>query len=272
MAVWVGTSGYSYPDWVGRFYPPNTRPKDMLVHYSRQFPLVELNYTFYRTPTTAQLVRLAAQTPAGFQFLVKLPKTLSHDRKRDDLAAFRRAEEALQERARLLGLLCQFPQSTHYDREGRAWIEMLARELPGTPLAVEFRHHSWATPAVPSWLAEHGIDLVSVDVPDIRALYPRGLVSSGRRVYVRFHSRAAGNWYSSHGERYDYDYSEQQLMDWAKAIGPASEQGKDVFLLFNNCFDGRAAQNAQQMQAIIRRLSPHVLVSPPDEKRRTLFD
>src|SRR5262249_35196553 len=65
MQVWVGTSGYSYSDWVGGFYPAGTRSERMLGWYARLFPLVELNFTFYRMPTAEQLARLAEQTPAG---------------------------------------------------------------------------------------------------------------------------------------------------------------------------------------------------------------
>src|SRR5947207_1226571 len=79
MQVWIGTSGYSYSDWVGPFYPPGTRPNRMLRQYCQHFPLVELNFTFYRPPTPEILARLADQTPAGFQFLVKAPRSISHE-------------------------------------------------------------------------------------------------------------------------------------------------------------------------------------------------
>ena len=62
MKAWIGTSGYSYPDWVGGFYPPATRPNKMLAHYCRHFPLVELNFTFYRMPTASMLGRLAGSS------------------------------------------------------------------------------------------------------------------------------------------------------------------------------------------------------------------
>ena len=95
MQVWIGTSGYSYPDWVGDFYPAGTRDSQMLAHYCRHFPLVELNFTFYRPPTARMLGHLADKTPPGFQFLVKLPRTLSHDEDPRDLAGFRQAAERI---------------------------------------------------------------------------------------------------------------------------------------------------------------------------------
>src|SRR5258708_40218482 len=116
MHIWVGTSGYSYPDWVGPFYPAGTRSGRMLAHYCRHFPVVELNFTFYRPPTALMLVRIALQTPDGFQFLVKLPRLLSHERQLAALAPFPAAIMSLHEHGRLLGLLCHLPQSAQHDR------------------------------------------------------------------------------------------------------------------------------------------------------------
>jgi uncharacterized protein YecE (DUF72 family) len=98
MNAWIGTSGYSYPDWVGDFYPPGTRCTKMLAYYSRFFPLVELNFTFYRPPTRDVLLRLADSTPSPIQFLVKLPRSLSHEQRNDDLKSFSVAAATLHER------------------------------------------------------------------------------------------------------------------------------------------------------------------------------
>src|SRR5262249_10874418 len=150
--VWVGTCGYSYADWVGPFYPPGTRSPRMLPLYSLTFPLVELNFTFYRLPTAAALARLAEQTPDGFQFIVKLTRTLSHEQDAESVEPFREAAEELRRRVRLLGLLAQFPQSVHFTAANRQWVETLSRGLSGLSLAVEFRHRSWDRPEVPGWL------------------------------------------------------------------------------------------------------------------------
>ena len=91
MQVWIGTAGYSYEDWIGDFYPPETKPAQMLSRYCEVFPLVELNFTFYRPPTRSMLERLADKTPEGFQFLVKMPQTISHDESARDLPGFQHA-------------------------------------------------------------------------------------------------------------------------------------------------------------------------------------
>jgi uncharacterized protein YecE (DUF72 family) len=275
MQVWIGTSGYSYPDWVGPFYPPETRPNRMLAHYTRIFPLVELNFTFYRLPAVGQLARLGEQTPAGFQFLVKLPRTISHERRLDELLPFRRAVEELQQRGRLLGLLCQLPQSCHHDRAALGLLDTLAKELGSHGLAVEFRHHSWARPDVTAWLAERPLDLVAVDVPELPGLYPRGLVQSGPRLYIRFHSRSAANWYGSDKDRYDYDYSDAELMEWAERLQRAELPSVRAVLLFNNCQRSQAAQNARRMQQLLAGRGLELVEpfgTPPDVEQRLLFE
>jgi uncharacterized protein YecE (DUF72 family) len=261
--AWIGTSGYSYADWVGPFYPPGTKSPRMLALYSQSFPLVELNFTFYRMPTAATLARLADQTPAGFRFVVKLPRSLSHERDAAALSPFRSAVEELHRRGRLLGLLCQFPQSTHLGDATRAWVERLAETLRGLSLAVEFRHRSWVREDVPGWLSELGITPVSVDVPDLPGLYPRGLIVSGSRVYVRFHSRNAATWYKSSRGRYDYLYSEEELSEWVRALREHLAPLRDVLFLFNNCFEGRAIENARQLATLLRRIVPELSVMEP---------
>ena len=225
MDLWIGTSGYSYPDWVGGFYPAGTRSNRMLAYYARCFPLVELNFTFYRPPTPPMLVKLADQTPPGFRFLVKLPRTISHDQSPHDIDGFRQAALELHRRDRLSGLLCQLPQSVHDDRPARAWIETVGRALGDLGLAVEFRHRSWAGPETVAWMAELGLSVVAVDVPDLPGLYPRGWVQSGPVAYVRLHSRNKANWYRSDKERYNYRYDDAALMEWVEAAAAAADAG-----------------------------------------------
>ncbi len=252
MQIWTGTSGYSYRDWVGGFYPPGTRAPRMLQYYCGHFPLVELNFTFYRLPTPGMLTRLAEQTPPGFQFLVKLPRTLSHDKDPRELDAFRKAISAPAFVPHRLGLLCQLPQAAHDEPQHREWIERLARELSDNRLAIEFRHRSWFHAEVPDWLRAHKLDLVSVDVPDLPGLYPRGLVQSSSTVYVRFHSRSARNWYLSEKYRYDFNYSDDVLSEWIDDIGRIAQDADRVLLLFNNCKRSQAASNASRMQQLLR--------------------
>jgi uncharacterized protein YecE (DUF72 family) len=278
MYVWIGTSGYSYLDWVGSFYPEGTRPERMLGYYSRHFPLVELNFTFYRPPTRSMLLRLANKAPAGFQFLVKLPQVISHDESALELPGFRHAVEGLAQRGQLAGLLCQLPQATHCTRRACDWITTLAKELGHLHLAVELRHRSWARPGLPAWLAEKRVDLVAVDVPDLPGLFPRGPAQSTATVYVRLHSRHADRWYRSGEERYDYTYSDAEFGEWIDVLRQRAEEGgtERALFLFNNCARGQAAVNARRLQALLGTGAPHIHpVAPfvaPAPVQRTLFD
>jgi uncharacterized protein YecE (DUF72 family) len=265
MDVWIGTSGYSYTEWVGDFYPAGTRPERMLASYAKSFPLVELNFSFYRSPTRSMLLRQADKAPRGFQFLVKLPQTISHDRSDNDLPGFRHAVEGLHARGQLLGLLCQFPQACHCTRSACDWVVRLADELAPLGLAVEFRHRSWHRPGLPDWMAEHNLDLVAVDVPDLPGLFPRGWVQSGRRAYVRLHSRNAKAWYKGDKERYDFHYTDEQLNEWVSALeNQALASGTErALLLFNNCQRSQAAINARRMQRLLEEEAPELNVVPP---------
>src|SRR5262249_21689573 len=133
-------------------------------------------------------------------------------------------------------------------------------------------------PDVAPWLAERQVDLVSVDVPDIPALYPRGLVQSRSRIYVRFHSRNAHNWYLSDKERYDYSYSDDALRQWlvdTAARAPDTESG---YLLLNNCRGGQAIGNARRIRELLPEVAPNVDVVEPfttpeqGPRQRLLFE
>jgi uncharacterized protein YecE (DUF72 family) len=276
MHVWVGTSGFSYSDWVGPFYPAGTRPERMLAYYCRRFPLVELNFSFYRLPTRLQLARLAEQTPAGFQFLVKVPRTISHEQDPGELAAFRLAVDELKARNRLLGVLAQFPQAFHNRLENREWLADVTAELAPYSPAVEFRHPSWFGPKVRTWLGERNVDLVAVDAPDLPGLYPSGLVQSTARVYVRFHSRNAAKWYQSDKQRYDYSYTDEEMTEWLTALSGAAARTERALLLFNNCHRSQAVQNARRMQELLAGLGDELELIPPpaapEMEQRLLFD
>ena len=276
LEVWVGTSGYVYPDWVGEFYPPGTSSRRMLGHYAERFPLVELNYTFYRPPTPQQLEGLARRSPDGFQFIVKLHQSLSHDHDLTGAASFREAIEPLRQSGRLLGLLCQYPQRFHDGRGNRERLLALAGHFAGYPMAVEFRHRSWDNPEVPAWLGEHKLDLVSVDAPDLPDLYPSRLVQSSRLFYVRFHSRRRKSWYESDKERYNYLYSGEELQGWLDALAAREGQADRALVLFNNCQSSHAATNALQLRDLILRTHPSFRLvspfpSPQQDKQGLLF-
>jgi uncharacterized protein YecE (DUF72 family) len=148
MQLLAGTSGFSYKEWVGEFYPDKLPPKAMLAHYATRLPIVEINNTFYRMPNAAAAQAWRAQVPESFRFAVKVPRRISHiKRLRDCAAELRILTTALAELAPCLGsLLVQLPPHARCDE---AALAAFLKELPGdTRVAFEFRNETWLVPAV----------------------------------------------------------------------------------------------------------------------------
>ncbi len=141
--MFVGTSGYNYPEWRGTFYPEKFSTDRMLAYYAERFPTVEINYTFYRMPTEKLLAGWAAGTPDRFTFTLKAPRRITHD------AKLQRCEDLLQSfcrTARTLGpklavLLFQLPPTFKKNADVlRSFVDLVP---DGTRAAFEFRHVSW---------------------------------------------------------------------------------------------------------------------------------
>ena len=163
MNVLVGTSGWSYKEWKGSFYPPKMPAEQMLQFYSRHFPTVEVNNSFYRTPSEQVLAGWAGQVPGSFRFVMKASRRVTHNnRLRDDdgsLGYFLRAVNPLGER--LGPTLFQLPPNFKKDMDR---LQGFLAALPRHWLAaMEFRHPSWFDQEVYDVLTPRGVALVAVD-------------------------------------------------------------------------------------------------------------
>ena len=159
---------------------------------TRTFPLVELNFTFYRSPTRPILLRLADKAPPSFQFLVKVPQTISHEQRPFDLPGFRHAVEGLAQGGQLLGVLAQFPQAMHCTCEACNWVT-LSKELGHLRLAVEFRHRSCAGRGCPRGLRNRSPTSWRWTCRTFRGLFPGGCANRRRMVDIRLHSATRTN-------------------------------------------------------------------------------
>jgi uncharacterized protein YecE (DUF72 family) len=209
-AIYLGATGWSMKEWVGKWYPEGTRPGDFLTHYGRQFNSIELNTTHYQIPTPERVQEWYERVPADFRYCPKLPKQISHvtglGAGRSALPAFIAALDGFREK-----LGCAFLQLPPYfgtDRRG-----VLARFLDRwprlLPLAVEVRHESWftdpfATESLMDLLARHGVAAVISDVAGRRDVL-HGYVTAPRTM-VRF----VGN------GLIPSDY--QRLREWAEKL------------------------------------------------------
>jgi uncharacterized protein YecE (DUF72 family) len=257
--VRVGTSGYSFADWIGPFYPRGIRPADQLRYYAARFDLLEVNVTYYRIPDAKLMAGMEARTPPGFAFLVKLYGELTHERHLDgDLVrGVASALEPLRAAGKLRGLLAQFPQSFHNDENNRAHLARLRDAFPADDLFVEFRHRDWVQAPVFEFLRGLKLGYVSVDEPDLPGLVPDITRVTNGIGYVRLHGRNATNWHAQgrgHSDRYDYLYSDEELREWAAKIRRMMDEARQVFVLFNNCHAGQAPANAQAMKELLQQL------------------
>jgi len=251
----LGTSGFSFADWVGPFYPPGTPSRDFLPFYARHFDAVEVNSTYYRVPHPRVMEHLVRKTPDRFRFVVKLHQSMTHQRSLDPglYAEFLGVLEPLKRAGRYDGLLAQFPWSFCRTEEHRRHLAGLRLLLPEEPLFVEFRHDSWLTPALEPSLRREHIGFCAVDEPPLPHLMPPVTMVTTEDAYVRFHGRNSETWWSGGSRRYDYDYPEAELREWIRKIADLATQARRTYLFFNNCHAGQAARNAKLMQELLRQ-------------------
>lgn len=254
--IFVGTSGWSFRDWGGTFYPPGIPEGRMLNFYARKFSAVEVNSTYYRLPHPRVMSQIEAKTPPGFRFTVKLPGDVTHRGSRDQalFAEFLRVIEPLEAAGKFHGALAQFPWSFRDTPDNRDYLRLLGRSLSDRPIFVEFRNDSWAREGTFDLLSESGLGYCAVDEPRLKGLFPP-IVRSTRDVgYIRFHGRNARDWWAGgRGEhdRYNYLYSKSELKEWVGQVRDLASRTQDTFVFFNNCHAGRAAENALQMVQLL---------------------
>ncbi|HET6779312.1 MAG TPA: DUF72 domain-containing protein, partial [Gemmatimonadales bacterium] len=163
MNIQVGTSGWSYKEWKGSFYPPKLPAGAMLRHYASRFSAVEVNNSFYRIPTETVLAGWAAQVSPEFQFILKASRRITHNHRLTDrdgsLGYFLRAINPLS--GRLGPTLFQLPPTFDSDPVRlAAFLEKLPAQWPA---AIEFRHSSWFNDQIFELLRSHNVALVAVD-------------------------------------------------------------------------------------------------------------
>ena len=291
--ILVGTSGYSFADWVGPFYPAGMKSGDFLAYYSQHFEAVEVNTTYYGIPHPRVLEQMEKKTPPDFRFVVKLNQGMTHEGSRDPALYrdFLAVLEPLKRAGKYDGLLAQFPWGFKRTDENRRHLGAMRALLPEEPLFVEFRHDSWLTPQLEPSLRAHRMGYCAVDEPPLPGLVPPVTHVTNGVGYVRFHGRNAEHWWGSgraealrsrapagapggsgsgarpaapkapgaarSGERgqlrYDYDYSERELSEWVARMNELAKQAKQTYLFFNNCHAGQAARNAKLMQELLRQ-------------------
>jgi uncharacterized protein YecE (DUF72 family) len=236
----IGTSGWSYKDWTGEFYPKGTKPKELLEFYARNFGTVEINSSFYHLPTPKAVRGWHDRTPRGFIFSCKASRYITHMKRLKDpkqsLKAFFRAVRPLKEK--MGPVLVQLPPSfsSNLDR-----LKDFLDELPrGYRYVFEFRHRSWFTAETYKLLRGHNAALCFYHLKGFKS--PE--IFTADFVYIRLHGPAGA---------YQGSYSAQALAAWSRKIRRWSREKRDVYCYFDNDQKTKAALNAADLQRMINK-------------------
>jgi uncharacterized protein YecE (DUF72 family) len=251
----IGTSGYSYEDWIGPFYPRELPKSSRLEHYSRHFSFTEINFSYYKMPISTHLERMASRVSSEFLFTVKAHRSLTHEvgsSWREQVLSFREGVRPLVEAGKLGGVLLQFPYSFHYTRENRRYLDRLCRTTDDLPRFLEFRNREWQRDSVFAHMRELGVGYVITDGPDLTGLPQAIAATTSSSAYLRFHGRNAANWWDGDNRsRYDYLYREEELQPWAVRIRELMTQMALIMVAFNNHADAQAVSNARDLQRLL---------------------
>ena len=218
--IWIGTSGYNYPEWKGTFYPADLPASKMLAFYSARFPTVEINYTFYRLPTEKLVAGWAAGTPSPYKLTLKAPKRITHDKRLRDagelLRAFCHAAGTLGDK---LGILL-FQLAPNFKADLAVFDAFLADLPPGAKAAFEFRNTSWFDEAVYERLRARNLALCIADSEKLST----PVVATADYGYFRLR---------------DEGYEDADIARWADTIRAHQSQWKDTFVYFKHEESGK---------------------------------
>lgn len=250
--VRVGIAGWSYPDWEGVVYPAQ-RDFRKLRFLAQFFRSIEINSTFYRIPTSFTTEKWCKEVAAvkDFTFTVKLMRDFTHSQDLPDFTSkadvFRQSLTPMVQQFRLGALLIQFPSSFHFCAESLEYLRKLFDVFSGLPLVVEVRHGSFDTPVFFEFLREHSVGFVNIDQPPVSGALSATREVTSSNAYVRFHGRNISAWFdpnATRNERYNYSYSQDQLLDWVRRVEVISESASVVYVIFNNHFRGQEVKDA----------------------------
>jgi uncharacterized protein YecE (DUF72 family) len=238
----IGTSGYNYRDWKGKFYPEKLPQKGWLSFYAKHFSTVEINATFYGSFKRTTFEKWASQTPHDFAFTLKGTRFLTHIKRLKDpeepIDRFFSEAKGLGEKFNCC--LWQFPKNFTYKDETAERLRYFLKLLPIDVRQVfEFRNTSWFRDEVFRLLNTHHAGFVMND----SSVYPENAMVTDSIVYIRFHGP---------GKLYASSYTDEQLQEWADKIRGYLKR-YDVYCYFNNDYGARAIVDSEKLQHYVTR-------------------
>ena len=267
--TYIGTAGWQYKDWNGKFYPQKSK-QPPLQYYAGYFDTVEVNSSFYghiKSKVADGWCKLVADVNPDFVFTAKLNRAFTHSPiaviestsaatirpGSSDEAEAKAGLDVLAANRRLGALLLQFPISFKNTDEDRDYLALLAGRFGEYPLVAEVRHSSWDDPAVLRSFAEMGIGFCNIDQPLLGKALAPSQIALGRVGYVRLHGRNYQQWFEHKHphDRYNYLYAADELETWARRIEHVSQHAESTFVISNNHFESKAAVNSLQLKSML---------------------
>lgn len=253
--IYLGTSGFSYEDWVGSFYPAGMPKREWLAYYSREFNTCEINSTYYVIPGASSMKAMAGKTPADFLFSIKANQEMTHQRENNSsvFEAFRQALEPIRSSGKLGCILAQFPYSFGFDRPNQDYLEYFREQMAGLPVVIEFRNAKWLRDEVFGWLRHNNLGFCCVDEPRLPNLLPPVAEVTSNIGYIRFHGRNSAKWWQHEQayERYDYSYTATELAEWIPGIKKLDSSAEKTFVFTNNHWRAQAVSTIRQLRLML---------------------
>ncbi|UCH42853.1 MAG: DUF72 domain-containing protein [Dehalococcoidales bacterium] len=235
---YIGTSGWHYEHWRGRFYPEKLPRAGWLRHYAGCFNTVELNNSFYRLPSEKAFASWYESSPDGFVFSVKVSRYITHIKRLKDSgeAVDRFVTRAKGLKEKLGSLLYQLPPNMR--RNDEVLKAFLSGLPPGLRHVIEFRHGSWLVEPVFDILHQHNTGFCVFDMPGVSC----PLVATAGFAYIRFHGSE---------ELYAGCYSDGELSGWAESLKELADGLEAVYVYFNNDAEAFAIRNAVTLRGLL---------------------
>ncbi len=236
--IYIGCSGYYYPEWKGNFYPENISAQEWFKFYTKKFNSVEINSTFYSFPKSSSLKRLYKISPEDFLFSTKVNRLITHIKKLKNVEEeinkfYVTLKESLKEK---LGcLLFQLPSSFAYT-EGNLQKIIHVRNLINVCIVFEFRNKTWWNKRVFSLFKEKDIIFCSVKAPGL----PDSIVNINKKEYLRIHGK--NRWYKD-------ELSYEEILRIKENL--EKEKAEKLYIYFNNTYNGFAPKNASLLKSML---------------------
>lgn len=275
--LYIGTAGWSYKDWQGKFYPEKlSRGIDKLSYYSKYFNIVEINSSFYHIPPprNAEGWVRKVEEAEDFKFSIKLWRGFTHEskypaeRERD---YFSEVTSVLYDSGHLGAILVQFPWSFKNDDNNITRIKRISRDFRSFPLVIEIRHKSWDVDSYYKLLEEEEMNFCNIDQPVIGESLEPTAITTGNVGYIRLHGRNYGNWFARNdnpADRYNYLYKDSEIDSWVKRIKKILRKDSSTIVIANNHWQGKAAHTALKLKNGIADEKPKA----PETLRETYTD